>query len=242
LLGEHLPGTLAEFVVVPDANVFTIPTPPDPHPPISWPEAAAFGLVTLTALRMVVTQARVQPGEVVLIWGIGGGVSLTALTIAKLVGASVIATSSSDDKLAVAKEMGADITLNHREVDVAGEVRRATNKRGADVVIENVGEATWEASLRALAKRGRLVTCGATTGPKVVSTPSTACNRGNSSESWWSRSPNRDRGEGRVPSGDFTALDQALQSQICAPHSVQVGPAYRYRSSHCRSSSSVRTV
>jgi NADPH:quinone reductase-like Zn-dependent oxidoreductase len=168
LLGEHLPGTLAEYVVVPDLNVAVIPTPPGPHPEITWAEAAAFTLVTLTAWRMLVTRARVRPGEVVLLWGVGGGVASTALRIAKLMGAYVIVTSSSDEKLDVARSLGADATLNHSRVDVPREVRSLTGKRGADVVVDDVGEATWEQSLRALARQGRLVTCGATTGPRVV--------------------------------------------------------------------------
>ncbi len=168
LLGEHLPGTVAERIVLPEQNVLPIPDPPAPHPPITWREAAAFSLVTLTAWRMLMTRAALGPGEVVLIWGVGGGVSGTALKIAKLVGAFVIVTSSSDAKLEAARGLGADVTLNHTRVDVAKEVRALTAKRGADVVVENVGEATWEQSLRVLAKQGRLVTCGATTGPKVV--------------------------------------------------------------------------
>ena len=168
LLGEHLNGTLAEYIVVPHQNVARVPTPREPQPAISWEEAAAFSLVTLTAWRMLTTRARVKAGEVVLIWGIGGGVSSTALSIAKLHDAYVIATSSSDEKLDVARQMGADVTLNHREVDVAKEVRSLTEKRGADIVVDNVGEATWEQSLRALGKRGRLITCGATTGPRAV--------------------------------------------------------------------------
>ncbi len=164
LLGEHLPGTLAESVVVPEANVAVIPTLPNP---LSWAEAAAFSLVTLTAWRMLVTRARVQAGETVLVWGIGGGASLAAMRIAKLKGARVIVTSSSDAKLEHAKRLGADVTLNHRTQKVSQEVRALTDKRGADVVIENVGEATWEESLRSLRRGGRLVSCGATTGPKV---------------------------------------------------------------------------
>ncbi len=164
MLGEHLPGTIAERVVVPEQNVAIMP-PLDP--PLTWAEAAAFSLVTLTAWRMVVTRARVQPGETVLVWGIGGGVSLTALRIAKLRGARVIVTSSSDAKLQQAQRLGADVALNHRTRKVAEEVRALTHKRGADVVIENVGEATWEQSLRALGRGGRLVSCGATSGPKV---------------------------------------------------------------------------
>jgi NADPH:quinone reductase-like Zn-dependent oxidoreductase len=168
LLGEHLNGTAAEYLVVPEQNVRPIPTPPAPHPPITWREAAAFSLVTLTAWRMLVTRAALRPGEVVLIWGVGGGVSVTALKIAKLVGAFVVVTSSSDAKLETARGLGADVALNHARVDVAKEVRALTGRNGADVVVENVGEATWEHSLRALAKQGRLVTCGATTGPRVV--------------------------------------------------------------------------
>jgi len=165
LLGEHLPGTLAEFVVVPEQNVERLP-PLDPA--LTWAEAAAFSLVTLTAWRMVVTRARVQAGETVLVWGIGGGVSLAAMRIAKLVGAKTIVTSSSDAKLHAARALGADVTLNHRTQNVAQEVRALTGKRGVEVVVENVGEATWDTSLRVLARGGRLVTCGATTGPQVA--------------------------------------------------------------------------
>jgi NADPH:quinone reductase-like Zn-dependent oxidoreductase len=164
LLGEHLPGTLAELVTVPAHNVVQIPAQ---VPPLSWAEAAAFSLVTLTAWRMLVTRARVEEGEWVLVWGIGGGVSLAALRIAKLFGAHVIVTSSSDAKLEAAKGLGADITLNHRTQKVSQEVRALTQKRGVDVVVENVGAATWDESLRSLRRGGRLVTCGATTGPQV---------------------------------------------------------------------------
>jgi NADPH:quinone reductase-like Zn-dependent oxidoreductase len=165
LLGEHLPGTMAEYVVVPEQNLASIP-PLDPE--LSWSEAAAFSLVTLTAWRMVVTRAQVKAGEWVLIWGIGGGVSLAALRIAKRQGAKVIVTSSHAAKLEGAQRLGADVALNHRTQEIAREVRALTNKKGVDVVVENVGEATWEESLRSLGKAGRLVTCGATTGPKVV--------------------------------------------------------------------------
>ena len=165
LLGEQLPGTLAEFVVVPEQNVERLP-PLDPA--LTWAEAAAFSLVTLTAWRMVVTRARVQAGETVLVWGIGGGVSLAAMRIAKLVGAKTIVTSSSDAKLHAARELGADVALNHRTQNVAQEVRALTGKQGVEVVVENVGEATWDTSLRVLGRGGRLVTCGATTGPKVA--------------------------------------------------------------------------
>ena len=164
ILGEHHPGTLAQLIVVPQQNLARVP---DVTPELSWAEAAAFTLVTLTAWRMVMTRARLQAGETVLIWGIGGGVSLAALRIAKLQGARAIVTSSSDAKLEAARELGADATLNHRTQDVGAEVRALTQKRGVDVVVEHVGDATWQTSLRCLCKGGRLVTCGATTGPLV---------------------------------------------------------------------------
>lgn len=165
ILGEHRPGTMAEFVTIPAHNVLPIP---DLDPPLTWPEAAAFSLVTLTAWRMVVTKAKLMAGEWALVWGIGGGVSLAALRIAKQVGAKVIATSSSDAKLERARALGADFTLNHRTQQIAREVRALTSKRGVDVVVENVGEATWGESLRCLAKGGRVVTCGGTSGPQLV--------------------------------------------------------------------------
>src|SRR5256884_7850444 len=164
MLGEHVPGTLTESVVVPAQNVAVIPTL---VPPLGWAEAAAFSLVTLTAWRMLVTRVQVRAGETVLIWGIGGGVALAALRIAKLRGAKVIVTSSSDAKLQAAKRLGADVTLNHTTQKIWQEVRALTNKRGADVVVDSVGEATWDESLRVLARGGRLVCCGGTTGPKV---------------------------------------------------------------------------
>jgi NADPH:quinone reductase-like Zn-dependent oxidoreductase len=164
LLGEHLPGTVAELVTVPAHNVVRIPPV---SPELTWAEAAAFSLVTLTAWRMLVTRAQLKSSETALIWGIGGGVSLAALRIAKLLDARVIATSSDDAKLAAAKQLGADVTLNHRTQKVAQEVRALTNKRGVDVVVENVGAATWDDSLRCLGRGGRLVTCGATSGPQV---------------------------------------------------------------------------
>ena len=165
ILGEHLPGTLAEFITVPVHNVQPLPAL---EPPLTWSEAAAFSLVTLTAWRMVMTRAQVKAGEWVLVWGIGGGVSLTALRIAKLAGARVIATSSSDAKLERARALGADVVLNHVTQKITAEVRAVTGKRGVDVVVENVGEATWGDSLRCLAKGGRIVTCGGTSGPTLV--------------------------------------------------------------------------
>ena len=161
LLGEHRPGTFAEYVVVPAANVRTIPRGSD------MASAAAFPLVALTAWRMLVTRAAVRDGETVLIWGIGGGVALAALQIAKLRGARVWVTSSSPEKLERARALGADETFDHSRQDVVREVRARTGKRGVDVVVDNVGRATWAQSLGSLARGGRLVTCGATSGPMV---------------------------------------------------------------------------
>ncbi|MEO8879716.1 MAG: zinc-binding dehydrogenase [Gemmatimonadaceae bacterium] len=161
MLGEHLPGTAAEYVVIDAANLRRVPAG------ISWEQAAAFTLATLTAWRLVVTRARLQPGETMLIWGIGGGVAIAALQIAKGIGARVWVTSGSDGKLARARELGADETFNHRTGDVVKEIRERNGKRGVHVVLDDVGEATWEHSLRVLGRGGRLVTCGATSGPMV---------------------------------------------------------------------------
>lgn len=161
LLGEHRPGTFAEYVVVPAWNVRPIPAS------VSNEAAAAFTLATLTAWRMLVTRAKLVAGENVLIQGIGGGVAVAALQIAKARGARVWVTSGSDEKLAKAAALGADETLNYRTVDVAREIRARTHKRGVDVVVDSVGAATWAQSLGALGKRGRLVSCGATSGPAV---------------------------------------------------------------------------
>ncbi|OYV67577.1 MAG: hypothetical protein B7Z72_09450, partial [Gemmatimonadetes bacterium 21-71-4] len=160
--GEHLPGTFAEAARVPQWNVYPVPEG------VSWTDAAAFPLVHLTAWRMLVTRAAVRPGETVLIWGVGGGVALAALRIAKLLGAVAIVTSSSDAKLARARSLGADVALNHATTDVPKELRRLLGAGGVNVVVDSVGEATWEKSMRALAPGGRLVTCGATTGPRVT--------------------------------------------------------------------------
>ncbi len=161
LLGEHIPGTLAEFVVVPARNVRQI------APATDMTIAAAFTLATLTAWRMVVSRANVRPDDDVLIWGIGGGVAQAALRICKEIGARVWVTSGSDDKLERAKQIGADETLNHRAMNVAKEIRARTGKRGVSVVLDSVGEATWETSLGALGRAGRLVTCGGTSGAIV---------------------------------------------------------------------------
>ena len=161
ILGEHRPGFAAERVLLPARNVAAIPRD------IPFETAAAFSLATLTAWRMVVTRAQVKAGENVLIWGIGGGVALASLAIAKARGARVWVTSSSDEKLQRAKALGADVLLNYRTQDVAKTVRAETAKKGVDVVIDSVGEATWAQSLGSLGRRGRIVTCGGTSGPML---------------------------------------------------------------------------
>ena len=161
LLGEHAPGTLAEYIVVPARNARSIPK----DKPVE--QAAAFTLSTLTAWRMVVTRARVRKTDNVLIWGIGGGVALAALEILRLIGATAWVTSHSDEKLALARGLGAENLLNYTTTDVGKEIRARTNKRGVDVVFDTVGEKSWTQSLVALGRRGRLVTCGATSGPMV---------------------------------------------------------------------------
>jgi NADPH:quinone reductase-like Zn-dependent oxidoreductase len=159
VIGEHTDGTHAELIAVPATNVY--PLVDD----LSFEEAAAFPLVFETAYRMLATKAGLQEGEWVLVWGIGGGVATAAFQIAKALGANVIATSSSDAKLERAAELGADATVNHATGDVKAAVIEATGGRGADVVVEHVGEATWRTSQDVAAQRGRIVVCGATTGP-----------------------------------------------------------------------------
>jgi NADPH:quinone reductase-like Zn-dependent oxidoreductase len=158
VVGEHMDGTHAELIAVPETNVYPIPDS------LSFEEAAAFPLVFETAWRMLVTKAALQPDEWVLIWGIGGGVATAALAIAKALGARAVVTSSSDEKLARAVELGADATVNHAEADVAPRIKDATGG-GADVVIETVGADTWTTSLSVARPAARICVCGATSGP-----------------------------------------------------------------------------
>jgi NADPH:quinone reductase-like Zn-dependent oxidoreductase len=160
ILGEHVPGGLAEYVAVRGDNVLPLPAT------VSFEDAASFVLTNMTAWRMVVTQGQVRPGQDVLVIGVGGGVSSTAVQIARLCGARVIVTSSDDAKLEKARALGAEVGINYKtNPDWARLVFEATGKRGVDVVIENVGAATWKDSIRSLKGGGRLVTCGATSGP-----------------------------------------------------------------------------
>jgi len=158
ILGETTDGTHAELIVVPRA--FVHPIPDD----LSFEEAAAFPLVFETAYRMLVTRARLAAGEWVLVWGIGGGVATASLAIAKALGANVVVTSSSDAKLERARELGADAGVNHERDDVVAAVKELTGG-GAHVVVDDVGEATWRRTLDAARTEGRVVVCGATTGP-----------------------------------------------------------------------------
>ncbi|MFO8015023.1 MAG: zinc-binding dehydrogenase [Phycisphaerae bacterium] len=156
-------GTFAERVSVPARCV----SPKPDH--LDWPDAAALPLAYLTAWRMVMTRSRVAAGETVLIHGIGGGVALASLQIAKLAGAWVIVTSSSDEKLARAEDLGADATVNYRaEPDVAKAVIGATGGRGVDVVVDTVGAATWPVDFEAVRRGGRIVNCGVTTGAEAT--------------------------------------------------------------------------
>jgi len=158
IVGETMDGTHAELIAVPRAFVHPIPNG------LSFEEAAAFPLVFLTAYRMLVTRAHLQTGEWVLIWGIGGGVATAALAIAKALGAHAIVTSSSDEKLTRARELGADATVNHATGDVVAAVKEATGG-GAHVIVDDVGEATWKRTLESARAEARIVVCGATTGP-----------------------------------------------------------------------------
>ena len=158
IVGYRRDGGYAERVVVPGVNIVPKPSA------LSWEEAASLPLVTVTAWHMLVTRANVQPGEDVLVHAAGSGVGSVAIQIAKLRGARVITTASSDDKLAKARELGADETINYTRDDWPKEVRRLTDRKGVDVVVEHTGAATWAGSISALKNNGRLVTCGATSG------------------------------------------------------------------------------
>ena len=161
LFGAGINGGYAEYVKSPRYNIIPIPSQ------ISWVEAAAVPLVFLTAWHMLVGRVRLQQGENILIIGAGSGVGSAAIQIAKLLGARVIATAGNTQKLAKAEALGADDLIDHYHQNISEEVRRLTDKRGADVVFEHVGAEVWKACMDSLATNGRLVTCGATTGADV---------------------------------------------------------------------------
>ncbi len=160
-LGERRPGTAAEELVLPGRNVARFDND------WSWAEAAAFPLATLTAWRMLTTRAQLAAGESTLIWGIGGGVALAALQIVRHLGARAIVTSSSADKLDRAGSLGAELGINHAASEDVPAIVKGHLGRGVDVVVDSVGAATWQRSLKAMRPGGRFVTCGATGGPMV---------------------------------------------------------------------------
>jgi NADPH:quinone reductase-like Zn-dependent oxidoreductase len=162
VLGYQSAGGYAELVRVPAQNLIGLPDA------IGFVEAAAFPLTFLTAWHMLIARAALQAGETVLVIGAGSGVGQAAIQIARLHGARVMATAGTPEKLARARELGAFEAVNHATGDVPVAVKRVTDGRGVDVVVEHVGTATWEASLKSLGRGGRLVTCGATSGPRAA--------------------------------------------------------------------------
>ena len=158
VIGEHTDGTCCELKAIPAGQLYSL------DDALTFEEGAAFPLVFETAYRMLVTKASVREGEWALIWGIGGGVALAAFEICRALGVRTVVTSSSVEKLDRARALGAELAVSHAEDDVVAAVKEATGGRGADVVVETVGEATWERSLSAAATEGRVVVCGATSG------------------------------------------------------------------------------
>jgi NADPH:quinone reductase-like Zn-dependent oxidoreductase len=217
VIGEHGDGTNAELIAVPATNVHPIPDG------LSFEQAAAFPLVFETAYRMLVTRAGLREGEWVLAWGIGGGVSTAALAIGKALGARVLVTSSSEAKLERARELGADATVNHATGDVKAAVQEATDGHGIDVVVENVGEATWATSLQVAAPGGRVTVCGATSGPN----PPAALHR-----IWWKQLSilGSTMGTGE----DFAGAFELVKSGRALPVVDSVLPLEEIRAAHER--------
>ncbi len=159
MVGENIDGSYAELLKIPQHNVLPIPDE------MSFADAAAAPLVFMTAWSMMISKGRIQPGEDVLILGAGAGVGTAAIQIAKMVGCRVFATASSDEKLDHARQLGADVLINYAEEEFDRAIRKLTDKRGVDVVIDYIGADTWVRSLRTARRGGRILTCGATTGP-----------------------------------------------------------------------------
>ena len=217
ILGEHGDGTHAELVAVPATNVYPL------RSGLTFEEAAAFPLVFETAYRMLVTKARLAEGEWVLLWGIGSGVATAGLQIAKAVGARTVVTSSSDAKLARARELGADAVVNHVTGDVAREIKEVTGGEGVDVVVEHVGEATWQRSLQAARRGGRIALCGATSGAN----PPAALHR-----IWWKQLTVY--GSTMGTRADFEAAYELVASGRAKPILDRVFPLAEARAAHER--------
>ena len=217
VIGEHGDGTNAELIAVPATNVYPIPDG------LSFEEAAAFPLVFETAYRMLVTRARLQEGEWVLLWGIGSGVSTAGLAIARALGARTIVTSSSDAKLERARDLGADVTVNHADGDVKAAVKEATAGHGADIVVDHVGEATWRTSLDVAARDGRIAVCGATSGPN----PPAALHR-----VWWKQLTIL--GSSMGTKADFEGAYDLIASGRARPVVDEVVPLGEIRAAHMR--------
>jgi NADPH:quinone reductase-like Zn-dependent oxidoreductase len=158
LVGEHTDGTCCEEIVLPEQNAIPFPDS------MTFEDAASVPLVFVTAWRMLITRGRLKAGEDVLIHGASAGVGIACIQIAKAAGARVFAAASTDEKLALCRDLGADVLINGEKEDVVRRIRDLTGRRGMDVVVDYVGKATWVKSLQSLSRGGRLVTCGATTG------------------------------------------------------------------------------
>jgi NADPH:quinone reductase-like Zn-dependent oxidoreductase len=216
VIGEHTDGTHAELIAVPREQVYRMPDD------LEFEAAAAFPLVFETAYRMLSTKAGLQEGEWVLVWGLGGGVSTATLAIAKALGGRVIVTSSSADKLARARELGADEAFNHDTDDVVAGVKEVTHG-GVHVVIEHVGEATWRRSLDAARPGGRVCVCGATTGPNPPA---------NLHRIWWKQLVVY--GSTMGSKEDFEAVYELVKSGQASPVVDTVFPLEEAAAAHAR--------
>jgi NADPH:quinone reductase-like Zn-dependent oxidoreductase len=217
VIGEHMDGTHAELIAVPETNVYPLPDE------LSFEEAAAFPLVFETAYRLLVTKAQLQAGEWVLLWGIGSGVASAGLAIAKALGGRALVTSSSDEKLERARALGADATVNHTTDDVAAAVKEATEGAGVEVVLEHVGEATWQTSLQSARAGGRIAVCGATSGPN----PPAGLHR-----IWWKQLTIY--GSTMGTKADFEGAYELIKSGRAKPVVDSVFPLEQVRAAHER--------
>jgi NADPH:quinone reductase-like Zn-dependent oxidoreductase len=214
VIGEHMDGTHAERIAVPRSNVYPIPGG------MSFEEAAAFPLVYETAYRMLVTRAGLREGEWVLVWGVGGGVASASNEIARALGGRTIVTSGSEEKLA---RVEADAKVDHARDDVVAAVKEATGGAGADIVVEHVGEATWQRSLQAARSGGRIAVCGATSGPN----PPAALHR-----IWWKQLTVL--GSTMGTKADFEGVFELVKSGRVKPLVDEIFPLADARAAHER--------